>query len=95
MPQLAITFVVGTLFYIARRVSGGLIVPILLHALYDFALFSHGGSKADVVPGGDTAVLQLQNLVQPTVVILFIVVMVAHKQWMHPEDDLVSPRSET
>ena len=38
--QVAVVSVAGLFFYIARRVSGGLLIPILLHAGWDFSLFS-------------------------------------------------------
>ncbi len=37
--QLFITFFLGTLLYISRRVFGNIFVPILLHAAYDFSLY--------------------------------------------------------
>lgn len=35
----------GYLWYASRRVSGGLLVPILAHALWDFSVFSHLASS--------------------------------------------------
>ena len=90
VPQLFSTFIIGTLCYITRRATGGILVPILIHALYDFAVFSHGSGKGDVVPGGDTATLQPASLVPVIVLVLFVVVMIAHKQWMHPEQEVAA-----
>jgi uncharacterized protein len=41
LPNVLSTLVTGFLFYWMRRVSGGIVVPALLHALYDFAVYSH------------------------------------------------------
>lgn len=38
--QAAVVSVAGYFFYLTRRVSGGLLVPIALHATWDFSLFS-------------------------------------------------------
>jgi hypothetical protein len=58
-------------------------VPIITHALWDFSLFSHGTSKAAVVAGDQ---LFLQGLQGALPLILFIVVMIAHKQWMSSDE---------
>ena len=38
--QAAVVSVTGLFLYVARRVSGGILVPILLHVGWDFSLFS-------------------------------------------------------
>ncbi|MDX2092660.1 MAG: CPBP family intramembrane glutamic endopeptidase [Kofleriaceae bacterium] len=45
LQQLGLAFVLGSLLYGARRATGTLLVPILLHALWDFssALGAHPG----------------------------------------------------
>jgi membrane protease YdiL (CAAX protease family) len=50
LAQAAATFVLGTLLYLARRGSGGIVVPMVLHALWDFALFTEIGAKANGLP---------------------------------------------
>jgi len=40
VPNVLSTFVTGFLFYWMRRVSGGIVVPALVHSLYDFAIYS-------------------------------------------------------
>ncbi len=40
IPQVLVTAFAGYFFYLARRVSGGLLVPILLHGLWDFGAVS-------------------------------------------------------
>jgi hypothetical protein len=87
LPQVFATFLIGSLLYITRRATGGLIVPIITHALWDFSLFSHGTSKAAVVPGDQ---LFLQGLQGALPLILFVVVMLAHKQWMNSDEPATS-----
>jgi membrane protease YdiL (CAAX protease family) len=48
--QFMSTLLSGILFYLTRRVSGGLVLPVLVHAAIDFSLFSNafgGGEKLD------------------------------------------------
>lgn len=40
VPNVVSTLVTGFLFYWMRRVSGGIVVPALVHGIYDFAVFS-------------------------------------------------------
>ena len=44
--QALITAVVGYFFYLSRRVSGTILVPIVVHATWDFALFSQGAGHS-------------------------------------------------
>lgn len=80
LPQVLSTFLVGTLFYITRRATGGLAGAIIAHAVWDFSLLSHGTSKAAVVPGAEQLIQSVQAALP---LILFVVVMIAHKQWMN------------
>lgn len=45
--QIGSTFGAGTLLYLARRVSGTLLVPMAIHALFDSALTIHAGPGAE------------------------------------------------
>lgn len=40
IPNIVSTLVTGFLFYWMRRVSGGILVPALVHSVYDFAIYS-------------------------------------------------------
>ncbi|MFC6236405.1 CPBP family intramembrane glutamic endopeptidase [Longivirga aurantiaca] len=40
VPNILSTLVTGFLFYWMRRVSGGILVPALVHSLYDFAIYT-------------------------------------------------------
>jgi membrane protease YdiL (CAAX protease family) len=42
IPQVLVTTAAGFFFYLVRRVSGGIVVPIVLHGLWDFGLFTGG-----------------------------------------------------
>ncbi|WP_309134661.1 type II CAAX prenyl endopeptidase Rce1 family protein [Cellulomonas sp.] len=53
----------GVLLYAARRVGGGLALPVVLHAAVDLALWSHAvGESAEQVPGTGVQVLGLAAL---------------------------------
>lgn len=45
--QLVLTFVMGTLLYAARRLSGTLLLPIFLHGLWDSGVFLPRATGAD------------------------------------------------
>lgn len=51
MPiQVLLTFVMGTGFYLMRRMSGTLILPMALHGLWDSALFVSVAAGNDATP---------------------------------------------
>ena len=79
LPQVLSAFLTGTLFYLTRRATDALVVAMIAHAVWDFSLFSHGTSKAAVIPG-DALLLQSLQSILP--IIPFVVVMIAHKHWM-------------
>jgi membrane protease YdiL (CAAX protease family) len=88
LPQVGTTFLLGTLLYISRRSTGTLLVAVLAHAIWDFSLMSHGTSKAAVVPGAEAA---LQIVQSATPMVLFVVVMLAHKSWMNSDEPADTP----
>ena len=63
--QGLVTMLVGYLLYVARRVSGGLLVPVVLHAWWDLCVFSH-----DLGPGSSAA----SSLFEATLLVLVLVV---------------------
>jgi membrane protease YdiL (CAAX protease family) len=75
VPQTLLAFLSGTLFYLSRRATGSLAVAIVVHGIYDFAVFSHDGSTSTFTAIGS-------GLGTGIVVVLFIVVLIAHKAWM-------------
>jgi membrane protease YdiL (CAAX protease family) len=50
LAQACLAFLTGTVLYLARRASGSLVVPMLLHAFWDFALFTQLGATAQSLP---------------------------------------------
>jgi hypothetical protein len=76
--DIFIQFFGGTIYYVARRVSNTLIVPILIHALYDFSVFLlNGPYPADVVlaelPGFVGDITFFAFLIEMSAFILFII----------------------
>ena len=51
--QVIFAFVIGSVFYAIRRITGTLIIPMVIHALWDFGSFSHVAGKATDVVAGD------------------------------------------
>lgn len=49
IQQIVFAFVVGTSFYLVRRWSGTLLLPMALHALWDCSTFLHQGRGGDDV----------------------------------------------
>ena len=47
LVQLVLTFIMGSLLYAARRLSGTLLLPIFLHGLWDSAVFLPRATGAD------------------------------------------------
>jgi membrane protease YdiL (CAAX protease family) len=47
VPQLVFTFVVGSLLYAVRRLSGTLLLPMLLHGLFDTSIFLPNATGAE------------------------------------------------
>lgn len=53
----------GVVLYVARRVGGGLLLPVLVHAAVDVALWSHAvGDQAGLQPGTRVQVLALAGV---------------------------------
>jgi len=77
--QIAIVSVSGIFFYIVLRVSGTILVPILLHAAWDFSLFS-GNIGIDPEPSTFAAVASLTNFV------LAIIVLVSWRTIWPPDE---------
>ena len=45
LRQVLYAFVLGSVFYAIRRISGTIIVPMVIHALWDFGTFSTVAGK--------------------------------------------------
>lgn len=68
MPvQVVLTFIIGSGLYVMRRVSGTLIIPILLHGLWDSSIFITSAT------GGSASAISL--LVYPLAIVSIIFVL--------------------
>lgn len=74
--QAIAAFGTGTALYLARRASGTIIVPMLLHALWDFSLFTQVGARAQGL-GLNVAQLLVWLVLVVAGTIVTIVAMVA------------------
>lgn len=68
----------GALLYLVRRVSGGIVLPIVAHAVWDFAVFS-GYLGPD--PGSSSTASQVLFLLSLGLV---IVIAATHRWWRTP-----------
>lgn len=86
-PQAIVQVIVvsfsGFFFYLSYRVSGTIVVPILLHALWDFSLFSHNVGDPDPSAQARQGIPMLANIV--LLVILFV-----RRHQIEPEQELSS-----
>lgn len=69
LPQVLITAVAGYFFYVTRRVSGLLIVSMIVHGLWDFGLFTNTLSSP---PGLGVAVFIVADIVLAILAIVTI-----------------------
>lgn len=73
MPgQLILTFIMGTAFYAMRRVSGTLILTIVLHGLWDSAVFLPQATGSDGFP--------LSMLLYPLAIVCVIPVILRNRK---------------
>lgn len=70
VTQAVFTFLLGTGLYILRRVSGSIVLPVFVHALWDFSTFSH-----QVASPGVSLLGTLFQFLSYLVAILLIVVL--------------------
>ncbi len=68
VAQAIIVSFAGYFFYLTRRVSGGLIVPAVLHGMFDFSILSGGVTGDGIYAGGLAAILAY-----PAVAIILLV----------------------
>lgn len=72
IQQMVFAFLVGTVFYVTRRLTGLLLVPMILHGLWDFTTFSGGGPDGGSAEVSDAAAGQ-NFLMLGAVVLAFLV----------------------
>ncbi len=75
--QVVVTMVAGYFFYLTRRVSGGLVVPAVLHGLWDFGLFTGTMEEDNLYIGG--ALFMVADLV-------LAIVLLARRKHIELED---------
>ncbi len=73
--------IVGYLLYLSLRVSGTILVPIVVHAMADFSVFSEYSTQHPVVNGTSSPAQAL------TQIGLLVVVLIAHKRISVPADE--------
>jgi membrane protease YdiL (CAAX protease family) len=79
--QALVVSTIGLYLYVVRLVSGGLLLPILLHAGWDFSSFSSDlGIDPDTYTLGTVAVLT-------TVALGLIVLVQRHKIWPKDQEE--------
>ena len=91
--QFFFAFVLGSIFYAIRRISGTIVVVMVLHALWDFGSFSHVAGKATGAAAVQTDIATagaglLQSLL---VFIAVILVIVGAKKILTPKATAQAP----
>lgn len=71
--QMVASAVFGYLLYYVRRVSGGIVMPILVHAAWDFSVFTGFTTSEPAVDPDTSLILFLLS------VVLLIVLLVGHR----------------
>ena len=83
--MLISTLMGGILYYLTRRVSGGMLLPILVHAATDFSLFSIAFGRGENLDNLAPVIIMVE-------LVLVIVVAVLHSRIALPEREAVSER---
>jgi len=58
IQQIAFAFLIGSALYLVRRVTGTLVICMLVHAFWDFSTFIAGASTGDSTPFAALALFQ-------------------------------------
>ncbi|HEY6567566.1 MAG TPA: type II CAAX endopeptidase family protein [Actinomycetota bacterium] len=88
IQQIVFAFAFGSVLYASRRATGTLLVPIVLHGLWDFTSFITNLGNADAVEKVQAA--SVQTLVAEIAVIVFIVAAVKHTIFRSPGSEQVA-----
>ncbi len=94
IQQIGFAFVLGSVFYVVRRVTGLLAVPMVLHALWDFGSFTWAGAFAvtkvgPVALAGASWAGLLMAVRLPLQVALIILCLVAAKKVLSTPAEMV------
>jgi hypothetical protein len=77
IQQVIFAFVLGSVFYAIRRITGTIIIPMVIHAIWDFGSFTHVAGKATgVVERVDLTAAGMSMLQQVLVFVAVILVII-------------------
>ena len=79
ITQAVFTFLLGSGLYLLRRVSGSIILPVLVHALWDFSSFSH-----QVTSPGAPLLATLFQFLAYLVALILVIVLLLHDRTSKP-----------
>ena len=91
--QFFFAFVLGSVFYAIRRISGTIVVIMVIHALWDFGSFSHVAGKATGAAAVQTDIATAgAGLLQSLLVLIAIVlIIVGAKKILRPKASAQAP----
>ena len=88
LQQIVFAFVFGSVLYACRRATGLLVIPIVLHALWDFSTFLSSGEGATVSTG-------VQGVIAYGAVIVCIVALFKRSFFRTSPTESATARTET
>ncbi len=86
--QVIFAFVLGSVFYAIRRISGTIVVVMVIHALWDFGTFTHvaGRTDADLAAARtDLATAGMGLLENLFVLVAIVLIVVGAKKILKPK----------
>jgi uncharacterized protein len=75
--QVVIAFVMGSIFYVARRVTGSLLFMMVIHALWDFGSFTVEGGLAAT---GNQVITPTALATLPLLLVMFVICAIGWKK---------------
>jgi membrane protease YdiL (CAAX protease family) len=75
--QVVIAFVMGSVFYVARRVTGSLLFMMVIHALWDFGSFTVAGGFAAT---GHQVITPTALAALPLLLVMFVICGIGWKK---------------
>jgi len=93
--EIILAFVFGSVFYAIRRISGTIVVAMIIHALWDFGTFTHVAGKTTGAASAQANIATagmglLQNLF---VLVAIVLVLVGARKILRPKAPLEPVRS--
>ncbi|MCX6364536.1 MAG: CPBP family intramembrane metalloprotease [Actinobacteria bacterium] len=74
--QFFFAFVLGSIFYAIRRISGTIVVVMVIHALWDFGSFTHVAGKAGAVAAKIDIATAGAGLLQSLLVLIALILVI-------------------